>query len=66
MPSIHAAQPDLNVVPRFAAVELDEQRLNRLRELRAVIDALRQEKESRDPLLAWVLEDNHSRNTRRD
>jgi hypothetical protein len=66
MPSIHAAQPDLNVVPRFQPADFDEQRLNRLRELRAVIDALRQEKESRDPLLAWVLEDNHSGNTRRD
>lgn len=32
-----------------------ERKLDRLRELRATIEALRGERESEDPLLAWVL-----------
>jgi hypothetical protein len=32
-----------------------ERKLDRLRELRATIDALRGEREAEDPLLAWVL-----------
>lgn len=35
---------------------LSRHKLDRLRELRAVIDALRCERESRDPLLAWIVE----------
>ena len=35
---------------------LARQKLDRLRELRAVIDTLRQDRESRDPLYAWILE----------
>ena len=66
MPSIHSSRPDLDVVSRFAAADFDGRRLDRLRELRAVIDALRHEKESGDPLLAWVLEDNRSGNTQSD
>jgi len=31
-------------------------KLDRLRQLRAVIDSLRSERESRDPLIAWILE----------
>lgn len=31
-----------------------QHKLNRLLELRAVIDAMRSERETRDPLLAWV------------
>lgn len=65
MASIHVARPHLNV-PRLVAADFDEQRLDRLRELRAVIDALRLEKESHDPLLAWVIEDNYSGTTQSD
>jgi hypothetical protein len=36
--------------------ELAQFKLNRLRELRAVIDSLRCEREARDPLLSWVVE----------
>ena len=35
---------------------LARHKLDRLRELRAVIDTLRCERESRDPLLAWIVE----------
>jgi hypothetical protein len=37
-------------------VELEQLKLERLRELRAAIDALRCEQQAADPLLAWVLE----------
>jgi hypothetical protein len=37
-------------------------KLDRLRELRAVIDTLRHECESRDPLLAWILEREDTEN----
>jgi hypothetical protein len=45
----------------FAAAGIDppdlaRHKLDRLRELRAVIDTLRCERESRDPLLAWIIE----------
>lgn len=44
-------------LPRLlTAAERTEHRLQRLRELRATIDALRSEQTSRDPLLAWVME----------
>ena len=36
--------------------DLARHKLDRLRELRAVIDTLRCERESRDPLLAWISE----------
>lgn len=36
--------------------DLPRHKLDRLRELRAVIDTLRCERESRDPLLAWIVE----------
>jgi hypothetical protein len=36
--------------------ELARHKLDRLRELRAVIDTLRCEREARDPLLAWIVE----------
>jgi hypothetical protein len=38
-----------------ASVELDQIKLDRLRELRATIDALRTEQTAADPLLAWVM-----------
>jgi hypothetical protein len=34
---------------------LAQHKLNRLLELRAVIDAMRYERESHDPLLSWVV-----------
>ena len=36
--------------------DLARHKLERLRELRAEIDTLRCEHESRDPLLAWIIE----------
>jgi hypothetical protein len=56
MPSTHAAKRALDVVPPSLTGEYDQQRLDRLRELRAVIDTLRSEQEMRDPLLAWVVQ----------
>jgi hypothetical protein len=41
---------------------LARHKLDRLRELRAVIDTLRHECESRDPLLAWILEREYTEN----
>ncbi|HEY6125489.1 MAG TPA: hypothetical protein VIV63_12625 [Steroidobacteraceae bacterium] len=35
---------------------LARHKLDRLRELRAVIDSLRCERESRDPLLRWIID----------
>lgn len=58
MASTQIAKLELNAVPRSMAAEYDRQRLDRLRELRAVVDSLRRETESRDPLLAWVLQNN--------
>jgi len=51
-----AAEP-----PHLASYKLD-----RLRELRAVIDSLRHERESRDPLYAWIIERERAENHRRD
>ena len=36
--------------------DLARHKLDRLRELRAVIDTFRGEHEARDPLLAWIIE----------
>jgi hypothetical protein len=36
--------------------ELEQHRLDRLLELRAVIDSLRSERAGKDPLLTWVIE----------
>jgi hypothetical protein len=41
-------------------------KLDRLRELRAVIETLRCERASQDPLLAWILEQESVENHRRD
>jgi hypothetical protein len=49
--------------------ELEQRKLDRLRELRAVIDSLREVPERRDPLLAWVIAQERSQeqaNTDRD
>jgi len=54
-PSTAFAQPpDL---PTIAHHKLD-----RLRELRAVIDTLRHEREPQDPLLAWIVERDSGEN----
>ena len=49
----------LTVVHQLASTlspdELEQLKLERLRELRSTIDALRGETESRDPLLAWAI-----------
>ncbi len=42
-------------------VELEQRKLDRLRELQATIEALRGERETTDPLLAWVLARQQSR-----
>jgi hypothetical protein len=39
--------------------ELEQRRIDRLRELRAIVDALRCERETADPLLAWVRDQEH-------
>jgi hypothetical protein len=46
--------------------ELARHKLDRLRELRAVIDTLRCASESRDPLLAWIIEREGSETHGRD
>lgn len=54
------------LMPRLlTAAERQEHRLDRLRELRATIDALRREQTSRDPLLAWVMEQSSEPDARR-
>jgi hypothetical protein len=40
--------------------ELEQRKLDRLRELRAVIDSLREGAEHRDPLLAWAIAQERS------
>jgi len=42
------------------------QKLDRLRELRAVIETLRHEREAQDPLLVWVVERERVEIQRRD
>ena len=42
--------------------DLAYHKLDRLRELRAVIDSLHDERERRDPLLAWIVERDSSEN----
>jgi len=45
----------LQVLPEtLAPEEVTQHKLSRLLELRAVIDAMRHERESRDPLMAWA------------
>lgn len=40
----------------LSASELEQLKLERLRELRSTIDTLRVEQESGDPLLAWAID----------
>jgi len=41
--------------------ELEQQRLDRLLELRAVIESLRSEQAGKDSLLSWVIEQESTR-----
>jgi hypothetical protein len=50
----------------FDPPDLARHKLDRLRELRAVIEALHHERESRDPLLSWIIEREATENLRRD
>ncbi len=47
----------------LSASELEQLKLERLRELRSTIDALRVEQETADPLLAWVLRGDEAQET---
>ena len=40
----------------LSASELEQLKLERLRELRSTIDALRVEQEAEDPLMAWAID----------
>lgn len=56
-----AARPqyfDLVWTSQSQSVDLEQVKLDRLRELRATIDALRTQQTAADPLLAWVMEQN--------
>ena len=44
----------------LSPAELEQFKLDRLRELRLAIDALRHERETHDPLLAWVIDQENS------
>jgi hypothetical protein len=55
----------LELVRICTPLELEQAKLDRLRELRATIDSIRCEREAGDPLLAWLLDDAR-RNNQRD
>ena len=63
-----AAANKLTVIHQLASTlspsEFEDLKLDRLQELRRAIDALRNERESRDPLLAWVIDQEGERGTR--
>ena len=69
MASISSADADRTRIRRYrrrasAPAGLEQHKLDRLLELRAVIDSLRCEREASDPLLAWVVEhDSRDRST---
>jgi hypothetical protein len=44
------------IAQTMSPAELEQHRIDRLRELRMTIDALRQEQATHDPLLAWVIQ----------
>ena len=58
--SLIACEGQFSPVARSARREppdgLPRHKLDRLRELRAVIETLRCEREARDPLLTWIIE----------
>ena len=43
-------------------INVAQHKLDRLRELRAVIDSLQQERDPFDPLLTWIVERNSAEN----
>jgi hypothetical protein len=49
------ASPNTAFTQRLDPTDFAGQKLDRLLELRAVIDCLRRERESDDPLLDWVV-----------
>jgi hypothetical protein len=50
----------------FDPPDLARHKLDRLRELRAVIETLHREREARDPLLSWIIERERFENHHRD
>jgi hypothetical protein len=61
-----AARPlwlDLMKFTPCTPFELERLKLDRLRELRATIDSLRHEHQARDPLMAWVMEQERTGRT---
>jgi len=44
------------------AAELEQRKLERLRELRSVIESLRTEQACKDPLLAWAIDQEKTQN----
>jgi hypothetical protein len=57
--ALGAARPlfvELMKLTPCTPLQLEQLKLERLRELRAAIEALRGEQRTADPLLAWVLE----------
>ena len=50
----------------LSPAELEQLKLERLRELRSTIDALRGEQESNDPLLAWAIDQERAEEARKD
>lgn len=67
MPAAAIRHLYLHAVPFTREPPLRERdKLDRLRELRAAIEALRQETSSQDPLLAWVVEQSQHEKTQSD
>ena len=46
----------LNLMNHVPTAQMEQHRLDRLLELRAVVESLRCEQAAKDPLLAWVIE----------
>jgi hypothetical protein len=54
--SANANQITRAVAQMLSPAQLEQHRIDRLRELRMTIDALRHEQVTGDPLLAWVMQ----------
>ena len=53
----------LNLLPSVPTpADLEQRKLDRLLELRAVIETLRSEPASEDPVLAWFIEQENTQN----
>lgn len=61
----HAPRPDILALSQAGVMPdgLVQHKLTRLLELRAVIEAMRFEREARDPLLSWVSSRNRAENS---